>query len=81
MTNAEAPRMDILTQTEILLNNLIKSSQKTVTEFTNLLMVEIPQKLTADNKIRYENLMKQPWRFDLENDIAKTKLYNKDLVS
>ena len=28
--NVDAPRMDILTQTEILLNNLIKSSQKTV---------------------------------------------------
>lgn len=37
--NTDAPRMDILSQTEILLNHLIKSSSKTVSEFTNLLMV------------------------------------------
>lgn len=79
--NPDAPRMDILNQTEILLNHLIKSSHKTVTKFTNLLMTEIPKKLPADSKAKYDNLMKQPWRFDLENDITKTQTYNKDLVS
>lgn len=25
--------------------------------------------------------MKQPWKFDLESDITKTYLYNKDLMA
>lgn len=25
--------------------------------------------------------MKQPWKFDLENDITKTHIYHKELIS
>lgn len=44
-------------------------------------MVEIPDKLTSDSKAKYEALMKQPSKFDLETDVTKTSRYNRDLVS
>jgi len=40
----------------------------------------IPKKLPNSDKINYEKLMKQPWKFDLDSDITKTYNYNKDLV-
>lgn len=40
----------------------------------------MPKKLSSSDRANYERLTKQPWKFNLESDIAKTYEYRKDLV-